>query len=110
MQGIPVKGLAHITGGGLTENIPRILPETLSAELAWGSWEIPPLFLWLREAGDIAWPEMQRTFNCGIGMVVAVSEAHADAAMTQLRAAGERVWRIGQIRERLQREQQTVIR
>jgi phosphoribosylformylglycinamidine cyclo-ligase len=110
MQEIPVKGLAHITGGGLTENIPRILPEALSAELDWGSWEIPPLFLWLREAGDIAWPEMHRTFNCGIGMVVVVSEAHADAAMTQLHAAGERVRRIGRIRERLQGEQQTVIR
>jgi phosphoribosylformylglycinamidine cyclo-ligase len=109
LAALPVKGMAHITGGGLTENIPRVLPETLTAELKKGSWEIPPLFKWMQEQGNITDAEMLRTFNCGIGMVVIVAAQHADQAATLLAAEGEQVWRIGTIRQRHANEAQTVI-
>jgi phosphoribosylformylglycinamidine cyclo-ligase len=109
LAALPVKGMAHITGGGLTENIPRVLPETLTAELKKGSWEILPLFKWMQEQGNIADAEMFRTFNCGIGMVVIVAAQHADQAATLLTAEGEQVSRIGTIRQRHANEAQTVI-
>jgi phosphoribosylformylglycinamidine cyclo-ligase len=88
--------LAHITGGGLTENIPRVLSDTTSVELDAGTWEEPPVFEWLRASG-IAEAEMRRTFNCGIGMVVIVAEADADAALATLRDAGEVATVIGKV-------------
>jgi phosphoribosylformylglycinamidine cyclo-ligase len=106
---LPVKGMAHITGGGLTENIPRVLPEKLTAELHQGSWETPPLFKWMQAQGNISDAEMLRTFNCGIGMAVIVAAQHADRATALLTAEGERVWRIGVIRQRVANEAQTVI-
>jgi phosphoribosylformylglycinamidine cyclo-ligase len=99
MQTLPVKGLAHITGGGLLENIPRVLPEGLGAILDQGSWVLPPLFQWLQEAGNVERQEMYRVFNCGVGMVIVVAPADANAAVNQLRAAGETAWRIGRIAE-----------
>ncbi len=92
-----VGGVAHITGGGLTENIPRVLPEGLGVDLDPAAWELPPLFQWLQEKGGVETPEMRRTFNCGIGMVVIVPEAEADAAAETLRQAGETVHRIGRV-------------
>jgi phosphoribosylformylglycinamidine cyclo-ligase len=92
-----VNALAHITGGGLLENIPRVLPQGCCAVLDTRSWEEPELFRWLARAGKVARMEMYRTFNCGVGMVVCVPEAHCDAAIAQLRAAGEQAWRIGRI-------------
>ena len=106
---IPVKGLAHITGGGLLDNVPRILPEELCAQLARGSWPLPPLFEWLQREGNVAAIEMPRVFNCGIGMVLIVAEQHAQRASDFLRAAGETVWRIGAIRKRAAGEDQTFI-
>ena len=92
-----VKGMAHITGGGLTENIPRILKAGLHAKLNFSAWQFPPLFQWLQKAGEISDDEMHRVFNCGIGMVVVVS--HKDAAMARavLEVSGERVFEIGHI-------------
>jgi phosphoribosylformylglycinamidine cyclo-ligase len=107
MQQMKVKGMAHITGGGLLENIPRVLPQNVVAELDGKSWHTPKLFDWLRTMGNVAPQEMYRTFNCGIGMAVIVGRDDAPAAMKQLEASGETVWTIGEIRTRQDDEAQT---
>ncbi len=106
---VRVKGLAHITGGGLVENIPRVLPETLTAHLERTAWNMPPLFGWLQKQGNVSDAEMHRVFNCGIGMAVIVSPEDAVAAETLLRDAGETVSRIGIIRQRRDGEPQTTV-
>jgi phosphoribosylformylglycinamidine cyclo-ligase len=107
MQQTTVKGMAHITGGGLLENIPRVLPENVSAVLNGTSWHTPKLFHWLREQGNVAQQEMYRTFNCGIGMVVVVNEHDAESALSQLNVSGETAWVIGIIQARKNDEPQT---
>jgi phosphoribosylformylglycinamidine cyclo-ligase len=109
MQAMEVKGLVHITGGGLVENIPRVLADNLTAVLDAKSWTMPPLFQWLQQHGGVADAEMHRVFNCGIGMTVIVAKENADAAMAQLQAAGETVYRIGEIRTRNEGEAQTIV-
>ena len=109
MRQLTVKGMAHITGGGLLENIPRVLPENAVAQLDGDSWHTPKLFDWLREMGNVAPQEMYRTFNCGIGMVVIVDKADAAAALAQLESAGETATVIGAIRARQGNEHQTKI-
>jgi phosphoribosylformylglycinamidine cyclo-ligase len=86
---IDVKGFAHITGGGLTDNIPRVLPDGLEAVLQRRSWARDPVFDWLAAAGSVALPEMYRTFNCGIGMIAVVAPGDVDAALAVLASAGE---------------------
>jgi phosphoribosylformylglycinamidine cyclo-ligase len=93
---VPVKGFAHITGGGLLENIPRVLPAGLGVELRKGSWQAAPIFGWLESVG-VAPREMHRTFNCGVGMVVAVDPSQVDAALASLGASGERASVIGRV-------------
>jgi phosphoribosylformylglycinamidine cyclo-ligase len=102
MRTLPVHALAHITGGGLIDNIPRVLPAGLEAHLERARWPHDPLFEWLRDAGNIEAHEMYRTFNCGIGMVVIVPPAHADAAVQFLTARGEDARVIGQVRAGMQ--------
>jgi phosphoribosylformylglycinamidine cyclo-ligase len=97
---VKVKGLAHITGGGLVENVPRCLPDGVCAVLERSAWPLPPLFRWLQDQGNVADGEMHRVFNCGIGMVVVVASADVDRATTVLRSAGETVHRIGAIAPR----------
>lgn len=109
MKQIKIKGMAHITGGGLTENIPRVLPDNTVAQIRADAWEMPKLFQWLQQAGNVAAQEMYRTFNCGIGMVLIVDQADAAAAVEHLRAAGETVYRLGEIRAREGDEHQTQI-
>lgn len=109
MQQLPVKGMAHITGGGLVENIPRVLADGLTAQLQRDAWPLPPLFQWLQQHGQVADAEMHRVFNCGIGMAVIVAEADADKAIGHLEAAGETVYRLGRIRERASGEAQTLV-
>lgn len=109
MQSITVKGMAHITGGGLVENVPRVLPDAVTAVLHRDAWQMPKLFNWLQQHGNVADHEMHRVFNCGIGMVVIVAAADADAALAQLKAAGEIVSRIGEIRVRATGEPQTLV-
>lgn len=109
MNSMEVKGMAHITGGGLLDNVPRILQKNLTAVLQKDAWSIPPLFTWLQQHGNVTDSEMYRVFNCGIGMAVIVSRDNADAAMAQLQAAGETVYRLGEIRERQGDEAQTLV-
>jgi phosphoribosylformylglycinamidine cyclo-ligase len=109
MKHLPVKGMAHITGGGLTENIPRVLPDGVTAILKHDAWDMPPLFHWLRQQGNVNEQEMQRVFNCGIGMALVVAPELADTAMQLLQSAGETVWHIGRIRQRQADEAQTII-
>ena len=97
IYGERVKALAHITGGGLIENIPRILPEGLEVRLDAAAWPLPPVFAWLAGPGGIAMPEMLRTFNCGIGMVAITDPARADAVADALRETGYPAYRIGTV-------------
>lgn len=106
---MPVKGMAHITGGGLTENVPRVLPEGLTAEIKKGSWTMPPLFDWLQAQGNVADDEMYRTFNCGIGMVVIVAAEDAARVAMMLILEGEQVWTIGHIRSQKAGEAPTIV-
>ena len=94
---VAVNGISHITGGGLTDNLPRILPPGLAAQIDTGSWQWPALFDWLQETGAVDAAEMRRTFNCGIGMVVAVPATDAERALALLRAAGETAWVVGAV-------------
>jgi phosphoribosylformylglycinamidine cyclo-ligase len=94
-----VHGLAHITGGGLTENPPRVLPEGLACEIELGAWQLPPVFRWLAQTANMSEPELLKTFNCGIGMILVVGEADADALTHLLQAEGETVTRMGRIVE-----------
>jgi phosphoribosylformylglycinamidine cyclo-ligase len=98
MRALPVHGLAHITGGGLTDNIPRVLRDGLEVLLHRHAWPRPAIFEWLARAGRIADAEMYRTFNCGIGMVVIVGADRADAALELLRSQGESALLIGEVR------------
>ncbi|NWG38662.1 MAG: phosphoribosylformylglycinamidine cyclo-ligase [Hydrogenophilaceae bacterium] len=97
METLPVKGMAHITGGGLTGNIPRVLPDTCAVELSRSNWNWGPLFDWLQTTAHIDPAEMYRTFNCGIGMVVIVAADHAETATAHLQSAGETVYRLGKV-------------
>jgi phosphoribosylformylglycinamidine cyclo-ligase len=97
MKEVSVKGLAHITGGGITENIPRVLPENLDAEIDTASWQQGPVFDYLQEHGNIEISEMRRTFNCGVGMVVVVKDEDAAKTIDLLARNGETAWQIGRI-------------
>ncbi|TVR99050.1 MAG: phosphoribosylformylglycinamidine cyclo-ligase [Rhodospirillales bacterium] len=92
-----VKALAHITGGGLIDNLPRVLPAGLAAVIDTTAWPLPPVFRWLAEAGSVADPELARTFNCGLGMLAVVSPDRAESVKSVLEAAGERVFAVGHI-------------
>jgi phosphoribosylformylglycinamidine cyclo-ligase len=109
MEQVKVKAMAHITGGGLTENIPRVLPDGLMAQLDKSSWPLPALFNWLQQQGNVGDAEMHRTFNCGIGFVIVVAPQAAATAMAALTAAGESVFEIGNIRPRKDGDAQTVV-
>jgi len=100
IKAINVKGLVHITGGGLLENIPRVLPEHVTAQLDHTQWQRPAIFDWLQTQGQVEFKEMHRTFNCGIGMAIVVNAADASAAKAHLEALGETVFTIGHIRAR----------
>ncbi len=104
-----VKGMAHITGGGITGNVPRVLPDEVTAVIESDSWTWPAVFQWLQRQGNVALAEMHRTFNCGIGMVVIVDAADADAAAAFLTGQGETVYRLGRIEARDPGQEQTVI-
>ena len=109
MARVLVKGLAHITGGGIVDNVPRILPEQLTARLTRKSWPQSALFAWLQREGNVTDDEMLRVFNCGIGMVIVVAAPHAKETIDVLRAAGETAWQVGTIDQRTKDEAQTIV-
>jgi phosphoribosylformylglycinamidine cyclo-ligase len=109
LKQVRLKGLAHITGGGLVENVPRVLPENVCAQLEKNAWPRPPIFEWLQKKGNVAEAEMHRVFNCGIGMAIVVAPDQAATAMQALEREGEKVYRIGAIRGRQKNESQTVV-
>lgn len=100
MEQIKVNALAHITGGGLLENIPRVLPENTCAYIDSSSWKRPTIFNWLQEQGNVEQEEMYRVLNCGVGMVLCVDAEHATQAIERLSAEGEQAWLIGEIRNK----------
>jgi phosphoribosylformylglycinamidine cyclo-ligase len=106
---ISVKGMAHITGGGLVDNVPRVLPENIQAVLHRDSWEMPELFRWLQMKGGVAYAEMIRVFNCGIGMVVIVAADQAEATAQLLKAEGLSAWTVGEVVERPEGAPQTIV-
>jgi len=97
MRAVPVHACAHITGGGIPGNLPRVLPPDMRAVLAAGAWPRPPIFDWLQERGRIADDEMYRTFNCGLGMLLVLDAANVERAMQLLAQAGETPFRVGRI-------------
>ncbi|MGM1051390.1 MAG: phosphoribosylformylglycinamidine cyclo-ligase [Pseudomonadota bacterium] len=108
-SGVPVHALSHITGGGLTENLPRVLPDGLAARVDLDSWKRPAVFDWLQHQGNVAEEEMHRVLNCGIGMVVVVPAEQADQARAHLQAQGETVHHIGEIIARQGDEEQVLL-
>ncbi|MCA3154493.1 MAG: phosphoribosylformylglycinamidine cyclo-ligase [Burkholderiales bacterium] len=111
LQALPgaIKGMAHITGGGLTENVPRVLPESVMAVIEAKAWARPAVFQWLQQEGGVAEAEMHRTFNCGIGMVLVVAPDQVQAVIGLLSAAGEQVSQIGQIQTRQDTQPATLV-
>ncbi|MEO8039619.1 MAG: phosphoribosylformylglycinamidine cyclo-ligase [Betaproteobacteria bacterium] len=110
LRHLPVKGVAHITGGGLVENVPRILPAGSMAVLHRESWTLPAVFQWLQRQGRVSDDEMHRVFNCGVGMVIVVSAEHAAASVAHLNSAGESAWLAGTIEPRTGSQAATVVR
>jgi len=98
IEQVDVHAIAHLTGGGFWENIPRVLPDNTQAVLDESSWEWPAVFGWMQQAGNVSRFEMYRTFNCGVGMVIALSPADADKAVQLMTDAGEKAWKIGVIK------------
>ncbi len=98
-QQVQVRAMAHITGGGLPENLPRTLPDHYGAVIDPASWTWPPVFTWLQQQGNVATSEMLRTFNCGVGMVICVPAAELDTALATLRDVGETAWHLGHVEQ-----------
>ena len=94
---LPVHAISHITGGGLLENIPRVMPGHLSAKLDSTSWTQPEIFQWIQDQGNIDSTEMYRVLNCGVGMVVVISKDSSNEAINHLNACGENAWLIGEV-------------
>lgn len=105
---LDVHAISHITGGGFSENIPRVLPKGCKAVIDESSWQWPEIFNWLSENGNVTREEMYRTFNCGVGLVIAVPQACAEQAIDILHAAGEKAWQLGKIKSAKEDESQVV--
>jgi phosphoribosylformylglycinamidine cyclo-ligase len=109
IENFDLHGMVHITGGGFYDNIPRILPEDCDAEVNSEAWEVPVVFKKLQEWGNVPWAEMYRTFNCGVGMIIALPQDQVDAALALLKAEGENAWLIGHIEQAAAGEKQVEI-
>ncbi len=110
INAVQVHAIAHITGGGLLENIPRVLPENMVASIETNSWDIPKIFNWLQQKGNVNDTEMHRTFNCGVGMVVVISADKVPDALKLLQDLGETAWQIGSVSSKANGDQQVILR
>ncbi|MAG76021.1 MAG: phosphoribosylformylglycinamidine cyclo-ligase [Colwelliaceae bacterium] len=110
LKNVDVHALSHITGGGFWENIPRVLPESAQAVINESSWEWPVIFNWLQEKGNITTHEMYRTFNCGVGMIIAVPADAVEQSLEILKAHGENAWHIGEIKDKADDEEAVIIK
>lgn len=108
MRDFEVKGMVHITGGGFYDNIPRVLPTSVEAQIQFGSWEMQPLFNWLLATGGLTWPEMLQIFNCGIGYVLIVSKDISEDVLARLAAMHMPAWQIGTIDRRREKDSEQV--
>lgn len=97
LRDMAIKGMAHITGGGFYDNIPRVLPEAAQAVIDFGSWEMPPVFEWLKNEGQLSWPEMMQIFNCGIGYTLILPQTQSEEAINRIKAFNLQAWEIGKI-------------
>lgn len=109
IENIDIHAVAHITGGGFWENIPRVLPENTQARINSNSWEWPIVFQWLQNAGQVSTHEMYRTFNCGVGMLIAINQTDVEKTLALLNESGEKAWLIGEIAPQAANEAQVVI-
>ena len=97
-----IKGMAHITGGGLSENIPRVLPDGLTAHIDVSKWDLPPIFKWMKELGKLENSDLARTLNCGLGMIVICDAKQVETIKKSLEGTGETVYKIGEITKQKQ--------
>ncbi|PHM75225.1 phosphoribosylformylglycinamidine cyclo-ligase [Xenorhabdus kozodoii] len=109
IEKVDVHAISHLTGGGFWENIPRVLPANMQAKINADSWQWPAIFTWLQQAGNVSEHEMYRTFNCGVGMIIALPQSQVELAISHLTASGEQAWQIGTIAELHTGEQPVVI-
>lgn len=100
LRDIRIKGMAHITGGGFYDNIPRILPTPVEARINFGSWKVPPVFEWLKREGNLDWPEMFQIFNCGIGFIIILAPERVEEVINRIKAFNLDAWQIGKIGHR----------
>lgn len=108
MRNLDIKGMAHITGGGFYDNIPRVLPQQLKADITFESWRIQPVFHWLKKHGDLQWPEMLQIFNCGIGYVLVVDQAAGEEVLNRMSIMNQPAWRIGTVQLRSREDEEQV--
>ncbi|QIG05802.1 phosphoribosylformylglycinamidine cyclo-ligase [Proteus sp. ZN5] len=109
IESVDIHAVAHITGGGFWENIPRVLPENTQARIESKSWEWPPVFKWLQDAGQVSTHEMYRTFNCGVGLLIAVNPNDVEKTLAHLAECGENAWLIGEVAPQTAGEAQVII-
>lgn len=109
LRDLDVRGMAHITGGGFYDNIPRVLPNQVEAHIDFGSWEMPPVFKWLHEVGELSWPEILQIFNGGIGYVLVLPEEQVEETINRIQAFGMSAWSIGTIARRNGDGEQVVV-
>lgn len=109
LRDMKIHGMAHITGGGFYDNIPRVLPSRVSVHIPFGSWNIPPVFQWIQQEGKLTWPEMLQIFNCGIGYVLVVPTENAEEIIGRIQAMNFDAWKLGCIERRNGDEEQVII-
>ncbi len=109
LRDAPIAGMVHITGGGFYDNIPRVLPQQVKVTIDFDSWEMPAVFTWLKEQGDLSWPEMLQIFNCGIGYVLVVPDENCEEVLQRIKASNMDAWVIGTVEKRTENDEEAVI-